>query len=339
MKKDNSRVTIRDVAARANVSISTVSRVIHGNYYVNPEICEQVKQAIEDLDYVPDSNARSMKLRYRYMIGYLVSDISNRHFTVIGRALEDVIRPPGYSLNVCSNDSMEDKEMESLRALMSHRIDGLIINTSGKNDEYIGRIAQKTPMVLLHRTIDIKGFHGDLVGSDDYAGGAQLARRLIECGHERIGIIGSDPTISTFRNRLNGLRDYLDDAGLKLSESRLVIENYTQDGGYSATKRLLDQAPEISAVAVINNAMAVGVYTFLGEVNVSIPDRISVISFGEIENAGLFRVKPTFISQQPALIGQAAGKLLLSRIKDPSLEPRTTIIPTIYELGDSVCSI
>lgn len=339
MKEKAGRVTIHDVAALAQVSIATVSRVMHGTYYVNPEICDRVRKAIDELAYVPDSNARSMKFKYRYMIGYLVSDISNRHFTAVGRAIEDVIGPAGYSLIVCSNDSMESKERENLRALLSHRIDGLIINTSGKNDEYISRIASTMPVVLLHRRITASNVLGDFVGSDDYTGGALLAEQLLGCGHRILGLISSDLSISTFRDRTAGFLDKLAEHGLTLPSTHRIQENYTQEGGYTAMKALLQNAPDITALALINNAMALGAYTYLAERGISIPDELSIISFGDIENSSLFFVKPVFISQKPALIGKAAASLILDRIQEPGLRPRTEIIATELEPGASVRDI
>jgi LacI family transcriptional regulator len=339
MKKKAGRVTIHDVAALAQVSIATVSRVMHGTYYVNPEICERVRKAIDELAYVPDSNARSMKFKYRYMIGYLVSDISNRHFTTVSRAIEDVIGPAGYSLIVCSNDSMEGKERENLRALLSHRIDGLIINTSGKNDEYISQIASSMPVVLLHRRISAGDFHGDFVGSDDYAGGALLAEQLLHCGHRTLGLIGSDLSISTFRDRTAGFLDKLAAHGITLPSTHKVSSNYTQEGGYSAMRTLMQQAPEITGLALINNAMAIGAYTWLAERGIRIPDKLSVISFGDIENSSLFFVKPAFISQKPVMIGKAAAALILGRIQDPGLPPRAETIATVLEPGASVRGI
>ena len=329
-------MTIHDVAARAAVSIATVSRVMHGTYYVNPEICERVRQAIDELAYVPDSNARGLKFKYRYMIGYLVSDISNHHFTAVSRAIEDAIGPAGYSLIVCSNDSMEGKERDNLRALLSHRIDGLIINTSGKNDKYIADISATLPVVLLHRRIGAEDFHGDFIGSDNYSGGAKLAEQLSGRGHREIGLVGSDMAISTFRDRTAGFLDRLAEEGIAMTDERIVRENYTPKGGYEAIRALLDRAPELTAVAFINNAMAIGAYTYLAEHGTKVPEELSVISFGEIENGNLFFVKPSFISQQPSMIGAAAASLILSRIHEPGTPPRAETVDTVLETGESV---
>lgn len=330
------RVTIREVAEAAGVSIATVSRVMHGTYYVNPELCDRVRRFIDELGYVPDSNARSMKFKYRFMIGYLVSDISNQHFTAVGRAIEDVVGPAGYSLIVCSNDSQQKKELENLRALLSHRIDGLIINTSGMNDRYIAEISKSMPVVLLHRRIGVNDFAGDFVGNDNYKGGARLAEELLSAGHRDIGFIGSDASISTFRERTAGFFDRLAWEGVAAHPDRTAVDNYTQAGGHGAMGRLLDRSPSITAVCVINNAMAIGALKLLGERGIRVPMEMSVVSYGDIENGDLFFVRPTYISQKPSVIGRTAADLILSRIREPGTSPREEIVSTLLEAGGSV---
>jgi LacI family transcriptional regulator len=125
MVHKNGRVTIKDVAKTAGVSIAMVFRAMRGNYYVSPEICSRVRGIIEELGFLPDSRAVALKSKYRYMIGYLASDISNYQFTPISRTIEDTIEGDGYSLIVCSNDSQGPRELKSLKALLSHRMMGL----------------------------------------------------------------------------------------------------------------------------------------------------------------------------------------------------------------------
>lgn len=141
-------VTIKDVAKLAGVSIATVSRVINDNYYVSPEIKEKVLQAIEDLDYYPNYVARSLKSEKTNSIGFLVSDISNTYFTTMAKALEDVIHKKNYSLIVCSTEDKKEKELAYLKLLISKKVDGLILNTTGKNDELIAELSKQLPIVL-----------------------------------------------------------------------------------------------------------------------------------------------------------------------------------------------
>ena len=331
----NRKVTIKEVAQAACVSIATVSRVMHGNYFVNPEICDRVRKVINTLGYLPDSGAAGLKSKYRYMIGYLVSDISNNHFTTISREIEDTIEGEGYSLIVCSNDSQKQRELDYLKVLLSHRVDGLIINTSGKNDEYIAEISEYLPVVLVFRKINSGRFRGDFIGSDNRAGGAMLAEALIAGGHRSIGVISGDPSITTFAERLQGFIEFLSQANVKIPRKHIRYGDYTEEGGYAMAEKLLSNGAGITALYVLNNAMVVGAYEYLRAKGITVPDDISVVSFGNIGNEKLFYVKPTYISQHLEAIGSRSAELLLSRIKSPALAPREEIIPVSLIPGAS----
>lgn len=332
-------ITIREVAQAAGVSIATVSRVMHGNYFVNPEICERVRKAIKSLGYVPDSGAAGLKSKSRYIIGYLVSDISNYHFTAISRAVEDTIEINGYSLIACSNDSQKQRELNYLKVLLSHRVDGLIINTSGQNDRYIAEISGKLPVVLLYRRINSRRFTGDFVGSDNYSGGMMLAETLVTEGHRSIGLISGDPAINTFEERIRGFTDYLAREGIRMPKKNILYGDYTEEGGYSMAKKIIGRKSGISAICVMNNAMVLGAYEYFRAGGIAVPGDISVVSFGDVRNEKLLSVRPTFVSQYPKVIGNRAAELLLSRIKSPALASREEIIPVIRVSGISVSSL
>jgi len=310
---------------------------MHGNYYVSPEISDRVRKAVDDLGYLPDSGAASLKSKTRYMIGYLISDISNHQFTVISRAVENTIEGDGYNLIVCSNDSQKQRELNSLRALLSQRIDGLIINTSGQNDDYIAEISEHLPMVLLYRRINSQRFKGDFIGSDNRAGGAMLAETLIANGHHSIGVISGDTSINTFAERMQGFIERLSQANVRIIKKHIKYGDYTEDGGFSMVEKLLTGKPGITALCVLNNAMAVGAYEYARTKNIAIPNDISIVSFGDIRNDKLFFVKPTFVSQYPQAVGSRAAELLLSRIKSPALASREEIIPVSLITGASQC--
>ena len=335
MGNKNSKVTIKEVAQAACVSIATVSRVMHGNYYVNPEICDRVRKVIDSLGYLPDSGAASLKTKFRYMIGYLVSDISNYQFTAISRAIENTIEGVGYSLIVCSNDSQKQRELDYLKLLLSHRVDGLIINTVGENDKYIAEISEYLPVVLLYRKISSKRFKGDFIGSDNNSGGVMLAETLIAKGHRSIGVINGNPKINTFAERFQGFTGRLVRDNIRFPQKHTMHGDYTKEGGYLMTEKLLGEAPGISALCILNNAMALGAYEYFMMKKINVPGDISVVSFGDIQNEKLFYVKPTYVSQHLETVGRRAAELLLSRIGTPALAPREEIVPVSLVPGAS----
>lgn len=329
------KVTIKEVARVAGVSIATVSRVTHGNYFVSPEIRDRVRKVVNDLGYLPDSGAAALKSKTRYMIGYLVSDISNHQFTVISRTIENTIGGEGYSLVVCSNDSQKQRELNCLKGILSQRIDGLIINTSGQNDEYIAELSEHLPMALLYRRINSRRFKGDFIGSDNRGGGAMLAETLLVKGHRSIGVISGDTSINTFAERMQGFNERLFQANVKIQKKHIKHGDYTEEGGYAMAEKLLRRGSGITALCVLNNAMAVGAYEYIRAKGIAVPGDISVVSFGDIRNEKLFFTRPTFVSQYPKEVGSRAAELILSRINSPALAPREEIIPTRLVPGES----
>jgi LacI family transcriptional regulator len=336
MKDSFKKVTIFDVANAAGVSISTVSRVVNGNYRVNPELEQKVRKAIDEMGYTPDSVARGMKSKYRYVIGYIVSDITNQHFTVISKEIEKAIAPLGFNLLVCSTESDRNIEKRAIKMLLSNRIDGLIINTSGKNDAYIADISNHLPVVLLHRRIQADAFSGDYIGSDNYGGGVLLAECLIEKHHNKIGLITSDNEISTFKERTAGFLDTMSAAGIDIPKEHIAITAYTEEGGEQAIDGLMKSIADLSAVAVMNNATALGVMQYCRNRGITIPDDLSIVSFGDIEHDDLLYVKPTHTTQDPVDIGRRTGKLILRRIYDRKAGIEEIIIPSGFVQGNSV---
>ena len=177
--------TIKDVARQAGVSIATVSRVLNNKSTVAPDLAAKVNQAVEQLGYHPNSIARTLKSDSSKTIGFVVSDISNDFFTRMARGVEDVLNQHGYSLFVCSTDSTQLREEQCLSLLREKQVDGLIINTSGKNDELITQISHHVPIALFGRKISSAEFTGDFVDNDNFSGTQELTRHLIRLGHRK----------------------------------------------------------------------------------------------------------------------------------------------------------
>ena len=199
-------VTIKVVAKDAGVSIATVSRVLNKNYPVSAELEKRVMQSIKKLNYYPNSVARSLKFDSTLSIGLIVSDISNSFFSMISRSVENVVMHKNYDLIVCSTDNQRDKELSYIQLLMSKKVDGLIINASGHNDEYIASVSQTMPVVLCGRRVQDPSFRGGFVDSDNVSGSYALTQHLIDCGHRRIAILNGQMNVSSAQERLAGVR-------------------------------------------------------------------------------------------------------------------------------------
>ena len=334
--------TVKDVAMRAGVSTATVSRVISGSVNVSQELSERVKNAAKELDYYPNVIARSLKTDSTSTIAYIVSDISNAAFTAMAKAIEDIIEPKGYMLLMCSTDHKSEKERRYLRLAQEKKVEGIIINTTGKNNALVASMSQRIPMVLSNRRVDEEGFHGDFVDNDNYDGAFSLTKHLIELGHRRIGAINGDLSLSTGRERYAGHLEALRKYGLAgEGASAYMYEGYfSAQDGYRGGEYLMSLSEPPTAIVVMNNEMLIGALRFFREAGIQIPQNLSVVSYGNIVYRDLFYVQPTYATLDPASIGKRLGELLVERIdkKNELANREVRFVPHLV-LGNSTAPL
>lgn len=328
-------VTIHEVARQAEVSIATVSRVIN-NHHVEPKTAAKVNRAIRDTGYVPDAIARGMRRGKSFAIGYIVSDISNGHFTIAAKYLEETLGKEGYSLIVCSTRDDREREMKQLRLLASKKVDGLVINVSGANNDVIVKLSQRLPVVLLSRKIADPGFKGDFVGSDGFQGAYALGRHVLSMGHRHIGLIRGPQHLSTGVERYNGFVTALKESGISLPESMIHLGDHYEESGWVGAERLLGASQPPSILIAMNNPMALGALAYLRQQEVRVPEGVSFAAYGNISNRDLLYVPPTTISEKPEQEGKLAGEILLRRIADMDATPLHTSVPGELLIGNSI---
>lgn len=320
-------VTIKDVAKLANVSIATVSRVINKNYFVSPEIKERVNRAIKELNYYPNSIAQSLKNRSTLTIGFAVSDISNNYFTSMARAVEDVISKHNYNVIVCSTESDQKKELGYLKLLMSKKIDGLILNTSGENDDYVSDLSETIPTVLVNRKVKSARFRGDFIDSDNNQGAYLLTSHLISNGHRKIGVINGNLSLSTGYERFEGFKKAMKDVNIKIDDDYMYRYDgdFSFESGYKGAEYLFSLADRPTAIIAMNNAMAMGAMKFFRNHEIIVPSDISMACYGTISNIELYYIQPSVVTLDPWCIGNKAGELIMERISNPELNNRDVI--------------
>lgn len=334
-------ITIKDVAKHAGVSIATVSRVINRNYYVSDEIKEKVLLAIKELNYYPNSVARSLKSDTTYTIGFLVSDISNNYFTSMAKAIEDVVNKEKYNIIVCSTEDSKNKELQYLKLLAGKKIDGLILNTTGKNDEFISTLSQSLPVVLVNRKIQNSGLKGDFIDSSNVEGAYILTSHLISSGHRKIAVINGDLGVSTGRERFQGFKRAMLEVGIDPDENYKYRYdgNFTMESGYQGAAQIIKMQDKPTAVIVMNNTMALGALKYFRKHLINVPDDISVASYGDIDNIELMYVQPSIVTLNPWVIGTKAGEMLLERIGNRAVNNREIIYTPQLVVGKGVKEI
>ncbi len=329
--------TIKDVAAAAGVSIATVSRVLNHNPKVNDEMTERVNQAVRKLGYYPNLVARTLKNEGTKTIGFVVSDIANSFFTIMARSVEDVLSRHGYNMIVCSTDDNQQREMQYLSWLREKQADGIIINISGKNNDLITEISTSTPVVLFSRKITDPAFVGDLVDNDNFTGLYDLTAHLINLGHQRIGLINGQPSVSSSQERLAGFTAAMRTIGVAADESYdlLYSGHFNRlTSGASGAQYLYEKGA--TAIIAANNLLALGALQFCRQHHVSVPETLSLASFGTIANHELLYVQPTCVEQSPSSMGTRLGQLMIERIEHKNqISNREIRFATTLILGNS----
>ncbi|MBB6672437.1 LacI family DNA-binding transcriptional regulator [Cohnella nanjingensis] len=325
-----SKATIKQVAAAAEVSTATVSRVLNESGYVSEEVKERVMEAVDRLNYQPSAIARSLKQDKTFMIGVIVPDISNPYFMGISRGIEDVVGQEGFQLMFGSSDENPGKEERLLQLFQEKRVDAIVLATAGGNDDIVGRLADAgVPIVLVDRKLESAeaGERLDLVAEDNAEGAFRLTSRLLEDGHVRIGVVNGPARASTGRERDEGVRQALRARGIA-SEPLVYNGEFSTEDGIRAVRRFLASDPRPTAIVSLNNRMSLGVLLEIVRNGLRIPDDMAVASFGEVEAGSLLKEPGLYyIDQHPYEMGTRAGELLLRRIqaKEEKLEPACEI--------------
>jgi len=310
--------TLRDIARRAGVSVSTVSHVLNGTRFVSEVRRQRVLAAIQELGYEPNAVARSLKINRSHTIGLIISDINNPFFTAVVRGVEDVANQHGYSVILCNTDENPDKELNYLRILRSKRVDGLIIAPTGVLHEYLRNLVHSNfPIVFIDRELD--NLPVSAVVLDNETAAYQIVKHLISLGHRRIGLISGRPRISTTTLRISGYRRALTEAGLPVDE-RLIVSGYSRiEGGVAATHALLECTPPPTALFAANNLMTIGALIALAQRCLRVPDDVALVGFDDFPWADVLRPRLTTVAQPTYDLGREAAQLLMQRLKgDPN---------------------
>ena len=324
--------TIQDVAERAGVSISTVSRVINRTVAVDPATERRVREAIDALGYRPNLLARSFRRRVTHTIGLLVPDNSNPFFAEVARAIEDAGFAEGYSVILCNSDLSEVKQATYVDVLLAKRVDGLILTSSGliqtvDGFDVMDRIFDAgVPCVVVDR--DLGEMPVDQVLVDNHEGGYLAGRYLTELGHRRFACVVGPSDLTPSAGRIAGFRRALSEASCHLPPEALVRGNGRHDGGVAAAQELLRRGIDFTAVFAFNDQMAVGVIGTLQRAGCRVPEDVSVVGFDDIPEASAMFPAITTVAQPIAEMGGRGVRLLVDRITRRDAPYQRVVLPT-----------
>jgi LacI family transcriptional regulator len=335
----NSQATLKRIANLANVSMTTVSRVLSGQatrYRISKDTQAAVQKLAREFNFVPNRLARSLRLKKTQTIGLIIPDISNPFFASIARQIALGTRKHGYSIILCDSQETEDLEINSLELLRAQHVEGIILCPVGLSAEHLSEFKSRgTAIVVVDRIfpdVDLP-----YVGSDNLAGARTATEFLLQNGHRRIACLQG--LRKTFPNelRVRGYREAFAHRHLAIDENLIVGDSFGEQSGYIETKLLLKAHRDITAILALSNQIALGSIRALAEEKLRIPEDVSIIGFDDQPYSAYLATPLTAVAQQPAEMGEVVVKLLFDQINFPSKPARGGILlPTTLVARDSV---
>ena len=315
MKRKNT--TIEDVAAQANVSRQTVSRVLTGRDRVADETRTRVLAVIDRLGYQPNKVAQGLVTRHTYAVGLVVSDIVNPFFPEVARGVLDAAQAAGYNVFLCNTNGDPQQELHILQSLAAHAVDGIIVYPSYESDANLKTFVERfRPLVVISHPFEHAGV--SQVTMDSYHGARLAVDYLVGKGHTAIGMLSGvmDPTFDRVR-RIRGFRDALDAHGLPVIDEWIVpCANPSFECGYEITRQLLAQHPQVTAIFGYNDLLALGAIRACKDLGRQVPADCAIVGFDDIQWAATVTPPLTTIRVHKYELGQQALTRLLAMLDD-----------------------
>ncbi|AZR73753.1 LacI family transcriptional regulator [Anoxybacter fermentans] len=307
-------VTIKDIAKEANVSTTTVSRVLNNKPDVSDKTKKKVLEVINKLGYNPNGIARGLVLQKTYTIGLIIPDICNPFFPEVARGIQDKARQLGYSVIFYNTDNNKQREKEAIDLLKSKQVDGIILSLSMSNKEELDKLEEENfPVVQIDRKIPGSIF--PTVTIDNILSAYNATKYLIELGHKYLAHITGNLGTKTGQDRLEGFKQALKEFNLDYKDEYILEGDYSKESGYKQMKTLLTQKKRPTAVFAANDLMAIGAYEAIFDYGLKIPEDISIIGHDDIDIASIIRPGLTTMTQPKYKLGQIAAEMLIKRIE------------------------
>jgi LacI family transcriptional regulator len=316
---EKEKVTISDIARKAEVSASTVSRVLSGTTKVSEEKREAVLSAVADLKYQPNVFARGLASGQSMAIGVLTQNFGSPFYDAIMQGVVRGLNRTKYFPIFADGQWQPQIEFEAIQAMMRRQVDGLIVLGGFLETEEIERLAANVPLIIVAR--QVSGFEENCICIDNVEASYLATQHLIELGHRRIAHVCGRFDHPDARNRKQGYLKALKDAGIEPDPELIIEGTFRRQSGVLAVEMLLSKRSSFSAIFAANDQMAYGVRLGLYRRGIRVPEDLSLVGFDD-EPAAAFMIPPLTTVRQPAIeLGLEAARVVLARIKGESISP------------------
>ena len=307
--------TIRDVARRAGVAISTVSAVVNRSAPTSAEVVARVEQAIAETGYLPQHAARTLRSGQSRLIGLIIPDITNPHFATVARVVENTCLAAGYMTFIYNTDEDADHEIQILKMMRMQQVAGMVLiptrSDAGHGERLMAEI--NVPTVLMGS--NVVGTPFDIITLDETEAGEMAMSHLLELGHRQVVVVAGRPGVSTNEERIEGCRRALARRGLRLARDRVILANFNEEQAFAETRRIMAERKRPTAIVSLSNLMTVGVMRALVADGIASPDEVAIVGIDDFAWAEIINPRPTTIAQPIVDMTGVAITMLIDQIK------------------------
>ncbi|MCL2284869.1 MAG: LacI family transcriptional regulator [Firmicutes bacterium] len=327
--------TIKDVAKRSGLGLATVSKYINGGN-VKEENKLAIENAINEVGFEVNEIARGLRTKRSRTIGVVIPELNNFFITTILSYINDILRSRGYSMIVSDCRSNTEFENHAINVMLSKQVDGIINMPVSSNEAHlIPAIESKIPIVLIDRLVNGFMDETNAVLVNNVKASVSATNLLIEAGHRDIGIILGPNDVFTATTRLKGFKQALDESNIPFQDRLVEYGNYTTQGGYESTIRLIENEKP-TALFVTNYDMMIGSVLALNDMGLTIPKDISFVGFDNWELATVVKPKLTVVAQPLEEIAHTAAEILLNALDTGDMGTTIKTLTTHIQPGESV---
>lgn len=321
----NGKITIKDIAKEAGVSVTTVSRAINNTGRIDAQTKEKIEQIIKNLGYSPNSAAQSLKTQKTRNIVLIIPDITNPFYSNLAKEFQILVKSKNYILTLFNTNENLSEEMRAIASAKEIMAGGIVFaSVSEERCVVDALLGLDIPSVLLnsYAACELDCIHGA-----NNLGTYIAAKHLIDCGHRRIAFIGGTRGTRVATSRKDGYVQALTEAGIAIDDDLLFEMGFSEDVGYKGAKYLSTVFPLPTAICCANDIIAMGVLSALHDMNISVPDQISVTGMDDIIYSRISSPPLTSVTNDSREFARESFKLLFERIENnEEIPPREIII-------------
>lgn len=308
------KVSIKDIAAAAGVSHSTVSRALRNSPLLKPETIARIQKIAQEKGYTASAVARSLVTRRTQTIGVVVTTIADPFVAEVVSGIEEAANEHRYSVFLANSNAEPEREMNVVRSFAEHRVDGIVVTSSRVGALYTPMLSSmQVPIVLVNNQHPGEFVHSVMIAN--FEASRQATDLLVELGHRRIAYLGDRFGYQSDSERFAGYREALDCAGLPFAPELVSHGDGRPEGGYEAMKKLLALPDPPTAVFCYNDMSALGALKAIREAGLRVPRDISVVGFDDLFVAEYAEPPLTTVRQPRRQMGRLAAEILLKLIE------------------------